>query len=82
MLLTSIDVVLWAIAQRTPITRERIIARWGVCRATSYRWLQPLEEARQRAALIRHPTRPSYRRPGGTRVLIAPPRYIDQGAAR
>lgn len=65
MLKSSIDVVLWAIAQKSPITRERIIERWDVCRATSYRWVLPLEEARQRAQRMQFAPPPRYRTPMG-----------------
>lgn len=67
LLLSSIDVVLWAIAQHKPITRDSIHARWNVDRATCYRWRGPLEEARQRAQNMAIPPGPTYRRP------IAPP---------
>lgn len=59
----SVDIVMWAIVQRTPITPERVRARWDVHRATSYRWAQQLELARQRALNLDLPRAPDYRRP-------------------
>lgn len=51
MLESSIDVVLWAIQQRTPISVDAIRTRWGVHKSTAYRWLALLNDARDRAGL-------------------------------
>jgi hypothetical protein len=47
----TLDVVLWAIAQRKPITQPQIRARWGVHKSTAGRWVGPLEDARQRVQM-------------------------------
>lgn len=52
LLESSVDVVLWAIQHRRPLTREDIITRWGVHKSTAWRWLPTLESARQRAQLV------------------------------
>lgn len=49
-----IDVVLWAISRHGLITLDDIRTRWTVSRATAYRWLEPLNDARRRALDI-HP---------------------------
>lgn len=59
----TVDVVLWAIAQHQPITPQRIQDRWGVHRATAYRWWHHLEEARVRAQNMTLPRQDDYRRP-------------------
>jgi hypothetical protein len=63
LLASSIDVVLWAIAQQTAIDPAAIRARWPVDRATSYRWWHLLEGARVRAQNMPIPRQPHYRRP-------------------
>lgn len=84
MLKHTIDVVLWAIARRQPITRDSILDRWGVCRATAYRWLPHLEEARQRARNLQLPSAPSYRRPVRTafEYSLDKPQLPFRGAPR
>lgn len=58
-----VDKVLWAIAQRTPITWEAVASRFGVSRATAFRWRRPLEDARQRAQLMDIPRAAGRRTP-------------------
>lgn len=55
LLASSIEVVLWAIAQRHPITSAAIIARWEVHPNTAWRWRGLLEDARQRVLLMPPP---------------------------
>lgn len=55
LLACSIEVVLWAIAQRHPITSVAIIERWEVHRNTAWRWRDLLEDARQRVLLMPPP---------------------------
>lgn len=59
MRVAHVDWILWAIVQRAPITWEAIATRFAVSRATAYRWLAALEDARQRAQMmdIPHPAR-------------------------
>jgi len=49
---SSVDVVLWAIARRGPITHTDVLRRFEVSVATAYRWARVLEDARQRAQFM------------------------------
>lgn len=62
----SIDIVLWAINRRQPITRELIQARWPVSKSTAWRWVPWLEDARQRALNLNLPRAQDYRRPAAS----------------
>ena len=42
----AMQVLAWALAQRTPPTIASIMEKWPVCRATAYRWLPRLAEHR------------------------------------
>lgn len=44
----TIEIILWAIERRLPLTVEAIRERWNVDRATAYRWLAPLANAQER----------------------------------
>ncbi|NUS37624.1 MAG: hypothetical protein HOQ02_01165 [Lysobacter sp.] len=61
--LASLEVFLWAIAQREQITWQAIRERWDVDRSTAFRWRDVLEAARVRAQNMPIPRQPSYRRP-------------------
>lgn len=63
LLASSIDVVLWAIQRRTPITIVDIHDRWGVTKCTAYRWVHDLNNARERAQLMNIPRPPATRAP-------------------
>lgn len=41
-LLPHMDVVLWARQQRMPLTQRALCERFGVSRATAFRWMQVL----------------------------------------
>lgn len=40
----TLDVVVWVISLHKPPTHQQIIDRWGVHRATAWRWLEPLRD--------------------------------------
>jgi hypothetical protein len=63
LLVSTIDIVLWAISQKSPIRPEAIRICWSVSRATSFRWRDALEDARLRAQSIPRPMPPGTRRP-------------------
>jgi len=58
-----VDRILWAMAQRNPLTWPAIVERFGVSRSTAYRWLTVLEDARQRVQLMDIPRRSGLRTP-------------------
>lgn len=60
--LATIDIVIWAISQRKPISKDGIVARWGVSRSTAWRWLKDLEDARLRVQILGIPPAPQYTR--------------------
>lgn len=72
LLQSSVDVVLWAIAQEQPITPASIRDRWHVDRATAYRWWHLLESARVRAQLMVIPRARRYRTPVVDQAEVRP----------
>lgn len=49
-MLPYVDVVLWVRLQRTPLTWQQLSERWGVHRATAFRWLRVLRARPAEAA--------------------------------
>lgn len=60
-MLPYVDVVLWVRQQRKPPTWRQISERWGVHRATAYRWKRVLgAQAPTRESLETHPGAPRH----------------------
>lgn len=69
----DLEQLLWAAVQRRPITNQTvpaICARFGVSRATGYRWVPILEEARQRLQLMNIPRAECRRAPAAAGLVV------------
>ncbi|WP_439444480.1 hypothetical protein ABWU93_11550 [Xanthomonas translucens pv. translucens] len=61
LMLPYVDVVLWARQQRKPPTWRQISERWGVHRATAYRWKRVLRAQPQSEKVLEtHPPEPRH----------------------